>query len=304
MTRHFSDLQLGSVELFCLTAQLGSFTSAASEAGVTPAAVSRSISRLEARLGVRLFVRTTRKLGLTDAGRVYFAQCQQALTQLIEAEREITGKQIMPAGLIRMSLPTPYGQFRVLPLLTDFREQYPQVEFEVHLSNRNIDFVGHGYDLAIRARRPPDSGLIARKLEDAALVVVAAPEYLQLAGIPKTLEDLADHECIQFVLPSSGRLIPWLFLKDGSELEVATKGACCCSEELLGGVALARSGAGLYQIYRFIVEKELQRGELQEVLESYAGCSRPFSILYPHKVHMPLRVRTFIDYLLCQLASN
>lgn len=174
MARHFDDIQLGSVELFCLAVERGSFTAAAHEAGLTPAAVSRAISRLEARLGVRLFVRTTRKIRLTEVGQDYYAQCHQALSQLIDAERAVLGKQTVPAGLIRMSLPTPYGTLRVLPLLPGFRTQYPHVEFDVHLSNRNIDFVADGYDLAIRARKREDSGLIARKLEDARLVVVAA----------------------------------------------------------------------------------------------------------------------------------
>lgn len=281
-----------------MTAELGGFTAAANEAGVTPAAVSRSISRLEARLGVRLFVRTTRKINLTEAGRNYFAQCRQALDQMIEAERDVTGRQSVPSGLIRMSLPTPYGQFRIMPLIAEFRERYPDVRFDLHASNRNIDFVGDGYDLAVRARTPPDSGLIVRKLEDAELVVVAAPDYLRQAGTPNSIDDLKTHDCIQFVLPSSGRPIPWLFKVDGREVDVATQGSCSCLEDFTACVALARNGAGLYQAYRFMVDRELARGELIEVLGSLSGRSRPFSILYPHKTHMPLRVRAFIEFLL------
>ena len=298
MSRHFSDVQLGSVELFCLAAEFGGFTAAANEAGVTPAAVSRSVARLEARLGVRLFSRTTRKIALTDAGATYHRQCRQALDQLIEAERDAGGRQTVPAGLIRMSLPTPYGQFRVMPLLTEFRGRYPDVRFEVHMSNRNIDFVGDGYDIAVRARTPPESGLIARKLEDAGLAVVAAPDYLERAGTPETLEDLAGHDCIQFILPSTGRPIPWSFMSEGRKVDIATEGSCSCFEEVTAGVSMALSGGGLYQIYRFFVEKQLERGELVEVLQDYGGCSRPFSILYPHRSHLPLRVRTFVDFLL------
>jgi DNA-binding transcriptional LysR family regulator len=206
MQRQFGDILLGSIELFCLAAETGGFTSAALAAGVTPAAVSRSISRLEKRLGLRLFVRTTRSVRLTDAGRSYFAQCRQALAQLAEAEREVMGQQAQPSGTLRISVPTTYGHHRILPMLPAFRERFPDIRLHVHLSNRNIDFVEEGYDMAVRVRAQPDSTLIARHLEDAALVVVATRGYLKKAGTPRTLDDLAAHECIQFELPSSGRL--------------------------------------------------------------------------------------------------
>lgn len=154
MKRNFDDLLLGSIELFCLAAELSSFTAAAAAASVTPAAVSRSVSRLEERLGVRLFVRTTRQIRLTDGGRLYFEQCRQALSQLVDAERLVTGGQAAPAGLLRISMPTPYAHYRVLPMLPQFRKLYPDVQVDVHLSNRNIDFADEGYDLAIRGRAP------------------------------------------------------------------------------------------------------------------------------------------------------
>ena len=298
MKRHFDDIQLGSIELFCLAAEAGSFSAAALEAGVTPAAVSRSISRLEERLAVRLFVRTTRSIRLTEAGRAYFEQCRQALAQLIEAEREAMGKQSQAAGTLRLSLPTTYGHHRILPLLPLFRARHPDVKVDIHLSNRNIDFVSEGYDMAIRVRALPDSGLIARHLEDAALVVVATKAYLAAKGIPVTLDDLALHDCIQFELPSSGRRIPWLFLDQDKELDILAQGGYCLSEDVLGGVTLAKNGAGLFQTYKFVVEKELQSGELVQVLTPYQGRSRPFTLLYPHNRHIPLRLRAFIDFLM------
>jgi DNA-binding transcriptional LysR family regulator len=298
MQRQFDDIQLGSIELFCLAAEQEGFTAAAAIAGVTPAAVSRSISRLEARLGVRLFVRTTRHIRLTDSGRRYFEQCRQALSQLVEAEREVSGQQLEPVGTLRISMPTTYGHYRILPLLPAFRARYPAVKIEVHLSNRNIDFVGEGYDLAIRVRAQPDSGLIARPLEDAGLVLVAAPAYLQRAGLPQTLDDLAHHECIQFELPSNGRHITWLFKDGGKDREILTQGGYACADDVLGGVTLAKSGAGLFQTYRFIVEQDLAEGRLVEVLPAYRGRSRPFTLLYPHGRHVPIRVRVFVDFLM------
>ncbi len=303
MKRNFDDLLLGSIELFCLAAELSSFTAAAAAASVTPAAVSRSGSRLEERLGVRLFVRTTRQIRLTDGGRVYFEQCRQALSQLVDAERLVTGGQAAPAGLLRISMPTPYAHYRVLPLLPLFRKRYPLVQLDVHLSNRNIDFADEGYDLAIRGRAPDDSSLIARKLEDAALVLVATPSYLKRAGKPKTLDELQKHECIQFELPSTGRKIPWTFRVDGKDVDVATQGSYCCSEDVLGIATLARSGAGLVQTYRYIVEKDLKSSDLVELLPQFGGSSRPFILLYPHARHLSLRVRTFVDFLVDNLAT-
>jgi DNA-binding transcriptional LysR family regulator len=298
MRRQFDDVLLGSIELFCLAAEIGSFTGAALAAGVTPAAVSRSVSRLEARLGVRLFVRTTRSIRLTEGGQAYHQQCRGALNQMLEAERELMGQQQAPSGTLRISIPTTYGHHRILPLLPEFRRQYPQVHVDDHLGNRNIDFVDEGYDMAIRVRAQPDSGLIARHLEDAALVVVATPDYLARAGTPQTLDDLAQHECIQFELPSSGRRIAWLFNDDGRPCEILTQGAYLCSDEVLGGVTLAKHGAGLFQAYRFTIERELAEGSLVEVLQPYAGRSRPFTLLYPHGRHVPLRLRAFIDFLM------
>lgn len=298
MKRHFEDLQLGSIELFCLAAEASSFTAAAQVAGVTPAAVSRSISRLEERLGSRLFVRTTRSIRLTDGGRTFFEQCRQALTQLVEAQQEMMGAQSVPSGLLRISIPTTYGHHRILPLLPKFRALYPQVSVDIHISNRNIDFVAEGYDLAIRVRAQPDSTLIARLLEDARLVVVATPAYLKRAGTPQALEDLPNHECIQYELPSNGRRISWLFQVDGKEREFAGEAGYSCSDDVLGGVTLAKYGAGLFQTYKFIVEEELANGSLVEVLQPYGGRSRPFTLLYPHGRYVPHRVRAFVDFLL------
>jgi len=298
MQRHFDDVQLGSIELFVLAGEQGSFTAAAAVAGVTPAAVSRSISRLEERLGVRLFVRTTRQIRLTDGGQAYFEQCRQALSQLVEAEREVTGQQARPAGKLRISVPTPYAHSRLLERLAAFRLQYPEVQVEVHISNRNIDFAEEGYDLAVRGRLPQDSSLIARKLEDAALALVASPAYLKRRGKPKTLQDLAGHDCIQFVLPSTGRLVPWQFMQNGAEIELAGSDAVVCAEDFLGINTMALHGGGIAQTYRFSVARELASGELVELLPQFGGSTRPFYLIYPHARHLPLRVRSLVDFLL------
>lgn len=298
MQRHFDDMQLGSIELFVLAGERGSFTAAAAQAGVTPAAVSRSVARLEERLGVRLFVRTTRQIRLTDSGKVYFEQCRQALSQLVEAEREVTGQQAVPAGRLRISAPTPYAHCRLLQPVAAFRQLYPEVQVEVHISNRNVDFAEEGYDLAVRGRAPQDSTLIARKLEDAALVLVASPAYLQRRGTPRSPDELAQHDCIQFVLPSTGRLVPWAFMRNGEQVELTTGEALVCAEDFLGLGALALHGGGIAQTYRFAVEGALASGALVELLPQHGGCSRPFYLIYPHARHLSLRVRSLVDFLL------
>lgn len=304
MQRQFDDLLLGSIELFCLAAELGSFTLAATAASVTPAAVSRAVARLEKRLDVRLFVRTTRQIRLTDAGRRYFEQCRDALNRLAEAEREATGQQTTPKGVLRISMPTPYGHFRMLPILAEFRARYPDVTVEAHLSNRNIDFAEEGFDLAIRGRAPRDSNLIARKLEDAELVIVASPAYLKRAGMPRTIEDLSHHDCIQFEMPSTGRPVPWRFMQNGDAVEMVVEAVYGTSGDALAGIPLALHGAGLFQTYRFAVDEELRAGTLVEVLTEAGGSSRPFILLYPHGRHLSSRVRAFVDFVVEKLGTR
>lgn len=303
MTRQFNDLQLGSIELFCLTAQHRGFTAAAQAAGLTAAAVSRSVARLEARLGVRLLMRTTRQVRLTDAGQHYYDQCRQALGQLVEAERQVTGQQLAASGLVRVSLPTSYGHYRVLPLLPAFTRKYPEIELDLQLTNRNVDFTAEGFDLAVRARTPPDSGLVARKLEDAPLVVVASPAYLRRRRKPRSVDELLQHDCIGFVQPNTGQPVPWLFRQGGQIVERAVSTRIRCADDILGPVTLARAGAGVLQTYRFLVEADLEDGRLVELVAESAGASRPFSLLYPADGHKPLRVRVLMDYLVTSLVT-
>ncbi|MDQ0008671.1 DNA-binding transcriptional LysR family regulator [Luteibacter jiangsuensis] len=304
MHRQFDDLMLGSIELFCLAGELGGFTAAATAAGVTPAAVSRSVARLEARLGVRLFVRSTRQIRLTDAGRVYMEQCRQALAQFADAERLASGQQAQVSGRLRISVPTTYAHYRLLPMLPDFHREHPDVRLDMHISNRNIGFSDEAFDLAIRVRPQADSTLILRHLEDAPLVLVATPAYLETRRVPRSLDDLSSHECIQFDLPSSGRRIPWLFRDGGEDVEFEAESAFTVSEDVLGGVTLARAGAGIFQTYRFIVEKDLAEGSLVEVLPQLAGRTRPYNLLYPHSRFVPPRVRAFIDFLTARVGME
>jgi DNA-binding transcriptional LysR family regulator len=295
-------MQLASIELFCRAAEAGSFTAAAESLGLTPAAVSRSVARLEQRLGVRLFARTTRQVALTDEGRLYHAHCTQALAQLQEAAQALSGRQAVPQGLLRISLPTTYAHHRVLPVLPRFQARHPGVQIELQIANRNVDFVDDGYDVAVRGGEPRDSRLVARKLEDASFGVFASPAYLRRHGRPKTPHELPAHRCIQFVMPSTGRPLPWLFVDRGREIDVEVAPSLRVIDDVLGCLGHARAGGGLCQTYHFVAQEAVARGELVELLQPYAGRSRPFCVLYPTQRQLSARVRAFVDFLVQELA--
>jgi DNA-binding transcriptional LysR family regulator len=285
-----------AVELFVTAVEAGNFTRAAQRLGVTPAAVSRAIARHEAALGVRLFRRTTRTVKLTDDGQVYYERCRQALALIDDAERELGRRQASPRGRVRLSVPTTYGHSRVLPVVARFCEAHPDVAVEVDVSNRNVDFVTEGYDLAIRAGTLDDSELVAHKLEDATLGVFASPDYLARHGAPRRVEDLARHRRIAFMRPSSGRVVPWIFRrKGGADFAVAPPDELRVSDDYLACVTLCRSGAGLGQLYHFLAAPHVARGELVEVLTSLAGRSWPFTLLQPPRREPTLAVRLLVN---------
>src|SRR5471032_518296 len=291
-------MQLGSIEQFCKAAELGSFTATAEFFGLTPAAVSRSISRLERRLGVRLFSRTTRSIKVTNEGQLFWKECQVALEQIAEAERAITGAQTVPGGLLRISVSAAYGTHRLLPLMPRFTEAYPQIEIELSISDKIIDFVEEGFDVAIRLGIQRYSRLVAYKLEDASLGVFATPGYLKKKGTPRSVADLESHDCIQYVSPNTGRPLILLFKgPDGEELDYPVRSRMRILNDALGCVAWVNAGGGLYQTYRFAAASAVKRGDLVEVLQEHGGRSRPFSILYPQNRHLSAKVRAFVDFL-------
>lgn len=291
--------QLSTIALFCKSAELGSFTAAAKAMGLTPAAVSRGVGRLEDRLGIRLFTRTTRSMSLTSDGRLYFEQCRAALAQIENAEKSMTGQLAEPRGLLRISAPSTYCHYRLLPRLTDFKRRYPLIELDINIANRNIDFVNDGYDVAIRLGTPPDSRLIARPLEEARVGVYATAAYLKRHGTPKDLTELKDqraHTLVPFVLPSTGKPLPWIFMHDGQPVELVPHSQVQVSEDPLGCVALARGGMGLVQTFNWIADS--YNNEFVEVLKPYAGRTRPFFLLYPQNAYLSVKVRALVDFLM------
>jgi DNA-binding transcriptional LysR family regulator len=215
-----------------------------------------------------------------------------------DAERAIQGPTgASLTGHVRISVPTTYGHYRLPAMLDSFTQAYPEVHIELSITNRNVDLVAEGYDLAIRLGPLPDSGLVARKLEDAPLRLVAAPHYLERAGIPRHVEELAKHQCLPFVMPSTGRCAPWLFRVDGRDVDWTPAGRIRVFDDVLGVVSLAENGLGICQIYDFIARDRIEQGRLVDVLEHARGRSRPFSLIFaPHR-RLSTATRTLIDFL-------
>ncbi|GGA83394.1 LysR family transcriptional regulator [Brucella endophytica] len=296
MGRRFD--HLGDVEAFVTVADKGSMTGGAIALSTTPSVLSRAITRLENRLGVQLLRRTTRRLSLTEVGRAYLEQARAAFSLLDDAERGIQdapGRTL--TGVIRLSVPTTYGHYRLPALLDGFTHAYPKVRIELSITNRNVDLVAEGYDLAIRLGPLPDSGLVARKLEDASLCLVAAPRYLARAGIPQGVEDLAAHRCLPFVMPSTGRCAPWLFRVDGNDVEWTPSGDIEILDDVLGVVSLAEGGLGICQTYDFVARDSIRQGRLVELLPHARGRTRSFSLLFaPHR-RLSAATRALIDFM-------
>lgn len=298
MSRKFD--YLGDVEVFIAVVEHGSFTAAAVALSTTPSVLSRAVSRLETRLGRQLLQRTTRRVGLTEAGRVYLEQARSAFSLLDEAERDGQGQEGDLTGRVRMSVPTTYGHYRLPPLLARFSQHYPRVQVDLNITNRNVDLIAEGFDLAIRLGQMPDSGLVARKLEDAALLLVASPAYLHRMGTPQTLDDLHRHMCLPFILPRTGRIAPWVFREDERDVDWLPASTIETSDDVLGVVSLAEHGMGICQSYEFIVQERIQRGQLVEVLPHLRGRSRPFSVIFaPHR-RQSAATRAMIDLLTTQ----
>lgn len=295
MGRRFD--HLGDVEAFIAVVEQGSLTAGAVALSTTPSVISRAIARLEARLGSQLLRRTTRRIGLTEAGRVYLEQTRAAFSLIDDVERAIQGQEGELSGGVRLSVPTTYAHYRLPPLLQRFAARYPRVQVELNITNRNVDLVAEGFDLAIRLGTMPDSGLVARKLEDAALCLVSSPEYLGRAGTPRGLEDLALHTCVPFVMPSTGRVAPWVFRVDGEDVDWPPPTRLAVSDDVLGVVSLAEHGVGICQSYDFIVRERIERGRLVEVLPELRGRSRPFSLLYAPRRRLSAASRALIDVL-------
>lgn len=288
-------MQWEGISEFVYVAENESFTLASKKMAISTAQVSRQISALEKRLNIKLFYRTTRKVSLTEEGRIFYQHCRSVLDGLEEAERTITNLQSTPHGKIKLTAPVTYGEQHILPLVNNFMQQYSDVEVSANLSNQQIDLVEEGYDLAIRLGKLNDSSMMAKKLGKRTNYVCASPAYLEKHGIPNTLSELNKHSCLL------GTLDYWHFCDEGREKNIRVTGRLRYNS----GYSLtdaALKGLGIVQLPDYYVRGHLQSGQLITLLDNYRVPDEGIWALYPQNRHLSLKIRLLVDYLTEQLA--
>lgn len=289
-----------ALALFAAVVDTGSFSAAGRRIGLTPSAVARGINRVEARLGVRLLLRSTRALSLTAEGQAYLLVARRILADLDDAEQQIAD-QGMPRGRLRVSAALSHGRLCVVPLLGTFAEAYPHILVDIALTDTLVDVANGQADVAIRFGPLADSALTARKLGTTGRVIVASPAYLERAGTPRTPEDLLDHNCLNF---SFRRTEPaWPFRRDGRDFALNIGGGIVANNgETLG--QLAAAGVGVTRVGRFSVAAQIDDGTLIPLLEDYnPGDVELIHAVFVGGTNIPARVRVFVDFLADQLAS-
>jgi DNA-binding transcriptional LysR family regulator len=285
----------GEMAVYVRAVELGGFSAAARALRMTPSAVSKLVARLEKRLGARLIHRSTRKLLLTAEGQTFLERAQRILADLDEAERAVAVGAV-PRGLVRVNCYVPFGLHRLLPLIPRFTAAHPEVRLDIVLTDRVVDLMDERADIAIRVGPMSPSQLIARKLGQTRMAVVAAPAYLTRRGVPKTPYDLGAHNCVAFNFARS--YDEWPFVVDGAQLSLAARGDVVVSDgEISRRLALA--GQGVVRLSLFHIKADIDAGRLVPVLEAYnPGDVEEVSVVYVgHGGRLPARVRAFIDFL-------
>ncbi|MHA7631155.1 LysR family transcriptional regulator [Corallococcus sp. M7] len=284
---------ISEIEVFIKAVDLGGFTRAAENLGLTPSGVSRIISRLEGRLGVRLLNRTTRSLSLTDEGAVYHEHCTRMLAELEAVNATLARTSVTPRGRLRVDVPIPLADYVVGPALPRFLERYPEVSIDLTVRDRIIDPTAEGVDVVLRMAPTRDSDLVSRRLGRARSILVASPAYLAAHGRPRTLASLREHTCIAY-LSSTGPL-PWRLKGTGGEVSFAARGRLMVgSGNVLTHAALG--GLGIIQTFEYHVAEHLSRGELELILEDLEPEPRTvFALFERHKSAVP-KVRVFLDF--------
>lgn len=286
--------RLGEMEVFAAVAAQGSFTAAARHLGVSTSAASKYVIALEERLGVRLLNRTTRRLSLTEAGYDFREWCERIAADVAEAERSVASLHAEPRGVLRVNAPMSFGQLHLGPVLADFLERYPDVHIDMAMTDRRIDLVEEGFDIAIRIGVLRDSSLVARKLASTRRVVCAAPAYLARRGIPQTPDDLAAHNCLGHV-PQRGAE-DWAFNGPDGAFTVRAAGSLMVNNgDMLRLAVLA--GSGIAMLPSFIVGPDLAEGRLRALLCDFEPPPLPISAVYPAGRPVAAKVRAFIDHL-------
>jgi DNA-binding transcriptional LysR family regulator len=294
--------RFSALQVFSQVVESGGFSKAAERLGLSTTAVSRQVAELEAHLQTRLLNRTTRRLSLTESGQAFYGRAVQLLQDLQEAEQEASQAAVTPRGTIRLTTSVTFGTRHVAPAIAGFLARHPDVRFDVQLSDRIVDLVEEGFDLAIRIGGAGAENLVARKLGETRLVACAAPGYVARYGAPVTPEELARHNC--FVYEYASPRGQWRFHgADGSEHVVRIGGRLHSNSGDLN-VALAARGAGIAFEPDFIVADDLAAGRLVALLQDYAPPPAPIYALYPTRKHLSAKVRLFVAHLAEQFASR
>lgn len=292
---------LSGMVAFVRAAETGSFVAAGRALGLSASAVGKSVMRLEAKLGVQLLNRTTRRIGLTHEGARFFARCKRMLADLEDAENELFHSTASPRGRLRISAPSLGGRL-LLPLVPEFRRRYPDIELEIDFSDRLVDVTQEGYDAVIRTGRLADSQLLARPLAQYGPVIVAAPAYLSAHGEPATPEELVDHACIRFRSPTSGRPEPWRFARDDHSYALDPH-AILAFNDMEAVLAACIAGLGLACVPDFVAKTALEAGLLRTVLGAHVSTEGTFQIVWPQSRHEAPRLRAFIDHVAARLGG-
>jgi DNA-binding transcriptional LysR family regulator len=287
--------QLSEMRAFVRAIERGTFAGAASDLGLTPSAVSKLIARLEARLGVRLVNRTTRKLSLTSEGESYFQSGRQLILALDGLEQEVAASASRPRGLLRVNTPVSLGVHHLAPALIDFHRRYPDVRVNLSLTDRFVDFYTEQIDVAVRMGPLSDSRLMSRKIAEIEAVLTASPRYIEEFGVPKRASDLAHHRCIVFTAPGRDR---WPFRTDDGGLHHVEVAASFTSDSLQCILQLALEGGGIARLADFLVADPIRAGKLVQLLvgQHVAESASVFAVFAPGTQRIP-KVRVFLDFL-------
>jgi DNA-binding transcriptional LysR family regulator len=294
--------KLGAIQIFAQVVESGSFAKAAERLQVSTSAASRQVAELEAQLQTRLLNRTTRRVSLTESGRAFYERAVQLLADLEEAEQEAARAAVVPRGTIRLTTPVNFGVRHLAPAIAEFLAAHAEVRFDVSLSDRVVDLVEEGFDLAVRVGPPGSENLVARKLGETRLVPCASPQYLAAHPAPKTPEELAAHNCFTYEYVSPRNV--WRFRDaTGAERAVRIAGTLHSNNgDLLAEVA-AR-GCGIVFEPAFIVGPDVRAGRLVPLLQEFAPPPAPIYAVYPSRKHLSAKVRRFVEFLVERFAQG
>jgi DNA-binding transcriptional LysR family regulator len=291
-----------ALAIFAKVVELRSFAGAASELALSKATVSKAVSRLEARLGARLFNRTSRRLALTDAGQKLSARAQRLLADGEAAEQETLALSVTPRGLVRLAVPMTFGVKSIAPILPKFLEAYPEVSIDLHLSDATVDLIGEGFDAALRIARLPDSSLVARRLCAVPRHTVAAPSYLKRHGRPTHPMHLADHKCFGYAYLSTSGV--WHYTNAaGEEVSVRPSGQLRVNNgEALLPAAIA--GLGIADLPDFIVGDTIRSGEVEVILKGWTQAEGALHLVMPPGGPRPARVEALANFLTAHFSGR